>query len=220
MAPLPPPLPEGGLTFTYEPSVAALNISVKSFVAARPLIANAAASAIVFSRATGEDRVLLIQRAPHDSMPLLWEVPGGACDPEDETILHAVGRELWEEAGLKLKRVVRQVGPELALLGKRLWSKVTCEVEVEVEGGDSETTLPKVTLDPNEHVRFLWATEDECRSGKVAVLRSDGEKEIVDIRFTSKDQKAVILLGFKLRKQDGQHSMDKTEGTQSEEKLS
>ncbi|KAK4250618.1 hypothetical protein C7999DRAFT_11588 [Corynascus novoguineensis] len=152
MAPLPPPLPEGGLTFTYEPSVAALNISVKSFVAARPIIANAAASAIVFSRATGEDRVLLIQRAPHDSMPLLWEVPGGACDPEDETILHAVGRELWEEAGLKLKRVVRQVGPELALLGKNLWAKVTCEVEVEVEGGDSDTVLPKVTLDPNEHL--------------------------------------------------------------------
>ena len=38
-------------------------------------------------------------------MPLLWEVPGGACDFEDESLLHAVARELCEESGLRARRV-------------------------------------------------------------------------------------------------------------------
>ncbi|KAL2189129.1 hypothetical protein L209DRAFT_752342 [Thermothelomyces heterothallicus CBS 203.75] len=201
MAPPPRPLPEGGFKFTHEPSVSALNIPAKSFIAARPLISGAATGALVFSRATGEDRVLLIQRAAHDSMPLRWEVPGGACDEADETLLHGLARELWEETGLRLKRVVRQVGAEQVFLTSRglVVAKVTFEVDVEA----SETAaLPEVTLDPYEHMRFLWATEEECQLGRVAVPGSSGEKEVVDIRFTTQDQKEVILLGFKLRRQE------------------
>jgi 8-oxo-dGTP pyrophosphatase MutT (NUDIX family) len=52
-----------------------------------------------------EDRLLLMQRAASDSLPLLWEVPGGALDPEDPTVLHGAARELWEEAGLATKKV-------------------------------------------------------------------------------------------------------------------
>ncbi|KAL2182035.1 uncharacterized protein P884DRAFT_274471 [Thermothelomyces heterothallicus CBS 202.75] len=153
MAPPPRPLPEGGFKFTHEPSVSALNIPAKSFIAARPLISGAATGALVFSRATGEDRVLLIQRAAHDSMPLRWEVPGGACDEADETLLHGLARELWEETGLRLKRVVRQVGAEQVFLTSRglVVAKVTFEVDVEA----SETAaLPEVTLDPYEHMRL------------------------------------------------------------------
>jgi len=133
MAPAPRPLPEGGFNFTYQPSVADLNINARAFVSARPLIAAAATGALVFSRATGEDRVLLIQRAPHDSLPLLWEVPGGACDWEDESIFHGVARELWEEAGLKMTNVVRTVGKEEGFLMRNglAVAKTTFEVEVE-----------------------------------------------------------------------------------------
>ena len=207
---MPPPLPPGGIAFTHQPTVAALNIPAKAFVAAHPLIAGAATGALVFSRApAGEDRVLLIQRAPHDSMPLRWEIPGGACDWGDETMLHGLARELWEEAGLRLRSVVRQVGEERTFLTRRGLGvvKVVFEVEVETgtEAGSGEDVVPEVVpevvLDPNEHVRFLWATEDECRAGRVAVLGSSGESEGVDIEFTTADERAVILLGLQLRRE-------------------
>lgn len=78
--------------------------------------------------------------------------------------------------------------------------KVTFEVEVEVEGSEGEG-LPEVVLDPNEHVRFLWATEEECEAGRVAARGDTGEDEVAEIKFTTADQRAVILLGFKLRRE-------------------
>jgi 8-oxo-dGTP pyrophosphatase MutT (NUDIX family) len=232
MAREPPP---EGFTFTYSSSVAHFNVPSKAFLSTRPLIRGANTGALVFSRATvgpGEtvttnsknqqnapDRILLIQRAPHDSMPLRWEVPGGACDPEDPTMLHGLARELWEEVGLKLRRVVRQVGNEDVFLTRRglAVAKVTFEVEVETPppcvpsapgDGEGNTTqevlqerLPEVSLDPNEHVRFVWATEEECRQGKAVVLGASGEREEVNIEFTTKHQRQVVLLGFELRKQ-------------------
>lgn len=206
----PRPLPEGGFTFTHQPCVDALKVPAKVFLSTLPLISAAATGALVFSRATGEDRVLLIQRAAHDSWALRWEIPGGACDPEDETVLHGLARELWEEAGLRMKSVVRQVGKEEAFLTRRglAVAKVTLEVEVEtpppstLEGaGLQKEALPEVVLDPNEHVRFLWATEEECQLGRVTVLGDNGETEEVDVNFTTNHQRAVILLGFKLRRE-------------------
>lgn len=40
-------------------------------------------------------------RLASDEDPNKWEPPGGACDDDDESILHAATRELWEEAGLQ-----------------------------------------------------------------------------------------------------------------------
>ncbi|KAK4119625.1 hypothetical protein N657DRAFT_581245 [Parathielavia appendiculata] len=200
----PRPVPEGGLSFSHHPSVAALNIPAIDFASARKFISAAATGALVFSRATGEDRVLLIQRAAHDSMPLRWEIPGGAVDLEDETLLHGLARELWEEAGLRLKNVVRQVGEEHVFLTRRglAVAKVTFEVEVETPTAaeSEEEALPEVVIDPNEHARFLWATEEECRLGRVAIHGDTGENEVVEITFTTKAQREVIFLGFKLRR--------------------
>ncbi|KAK4153520.1 hypothetical protein C8A00DRAFT_43582 [Chaetomidium leptoderma] len=150
---VPRPLPKGGISFTHQPSVAAFNFPAKTFLSTRSLVSAAATGALVFSSATGEDRVLLIQRAAHDSMPLLWEIPGGACDPEDETVLHGVARELWEEAGLKMASVVRQVGGDYVFLTRKGLgvARVTFEVEVETQ----KEKLPDVVLDPNEHARPL-----------------------------------------------------------------
>ncbi|KAJ1323654.1 8-oxo-dGTP diphosphatase [Microdochium nivale] len=50
-------------------------------------------------------RVLLVQRAPHDSMPLKWEIPGGGSDDDDPSVLYACARELQEESGLRATRV-------------------------------------------------------------------------------------------------------------------
>ncbi|KAH6839416.1 hypothetical protein B0I37DRAFT_332097 [Chaetomium sp. MPI-CAGE-AT-0009] len=160
MAPAPRPLPEGGLTFTHQPAVSNLNITPRAFVSAQPLISSVATGALVFSKATAEDRVLLIQRAASDSMPLLWEVPGGACDWEDESVLHGLARELWEETGLRLRNVVRRVGKDDGFLTRAglAVAKVTFEVEVETpkptesEGGSEKEAVPEVSLDPNEHL--------------------------------------------------------------------
>lgn len=197
-------LPEGGFAFTWTPSVAALHKPMKELLSTRNLIKGMATGALVFSKATGTDRVLLIQRAAHDSMPLRWEIPGGACDAEDETLLHGLARELWEEAGLRLKNVLRQVGEDDHFFTRsgRVICKITFETEVEGVGGEvEEQTVPEVTLDPNEHARFLWASEEECRLGQVTVVGSGSEKETVDINFTAGAQKRVILKGFELRRE-------------------
>jgi 8-oxo-dGTP diphosphatase len=46
-------------------------------------------------------RALLVRRAAWDSMPGLWELPGGKIDGE-EPVLEALARELDEETGLML----------------------------------------------------------------------------------------------------------------------
>ncbi|KAK8063901.1 hypothetical protein PG996_008553 [Apiospora saccharicola] len=81
-----------------------------------------------------EDRILLVQRAAHDSMPLRWEVPGGACDDEDETVLHAVARELWEESGLRAAHIGPQVGEGRAFFTRRGRRMLKVEFLADVQG--------------------------------------------------------------------------------------
>ncbi|KAL6809543.1 NUDIX hydrolase domain-like protein [Trichoderma camerunense] len=138
-----------------------------------------------------EGKVLLIQRASHDSMPNRWEIPGGAADDSDPTILHGAARELWEETRLVAKRFVRPVpeGPEERDLRvfpnstKTLWlCRFSFEVEVE--------SASQVTLDANEHQDFVWASEDEVRAQKI------GDR---DIPITHESARSVILESFRLR---------------------
>ena len=146
-----------------------------------------ASGALVLDR---RDRVLLLQRASHDSMPNRWELPGGAVDAEDVTILHGVARELWEEAGLVVEVFDQQIGDghSFYLRDQRRCFKL--EFLVEVESTES------VTLDPNEHQRFVWASEGECRVGKVGT----GDAAL-GIEFTTRAQEETILEGFRLRKE-------------------
>ncbi|KAF7506559.1 hypothetical protein GJ744_011596 [Endocarpon pusillum] len=149
-----------------------------------------ATGAIVFSAS----RILLLQRAPGDSMANRWETPGGACDNKDQTILHAVARELWEETML----VARSVGP---LVGEgytfttrsgKMVRKLNFIVEVERrdDEGDGGSNF-EVRLRPEEHQGFVWATDEEVRACKV------GD---VEIRFTTPEQEAVVLDAFAVLK--------------------
>jgi 8-oxo-dGTP pyrophosphatase MutT (NUDIX family) len=143
-----------------------------------------AVGAFVFDDA---DRLLLVQRAAHDSWPLCWEIPGGAVDVEDESLLHGVARELWEEAGLRARRVGELVGDGTIFATTRGLRVCSYAFFVEVEDYD-------VKLDPNEHQAFLWVTEDEARAKKC------GDVHMV---YTTKDRENGIMEAFRMRREKG-----------------
>ncbi|POR38203.1 Uncharacterized protein TPAR_01588 [Tolypocladium paradoxum] len=186
--------------FTFDASVAGFNVPLKTYLASHPEFDAVATGALVTSRhESGSLQLLLIQRAAHDSMPSRWEVPGGACDLDDATLLHGLARELWEETGLVLRRVVGRVvgrGSGGALgrgaedgdvfFTRRALRVVKYSFLVDVE------QPPDIKLDANEHQRFLWATEEECRAGRA------GD---VDIKFTADPQKATIMEAFRAGKE-------------------
>ena len=141
-------------------------------------------------------KVLLLQRAAHDSMPLHWEIPGGAVDEEDESILHGLAREIWEESGLLVTRVVRVVGAGQTFTSSKGKRVIKYSFEVEVErpaGGD----LPRVTIDPEEHADYAWVSEEECRGHRLDASGA-GIGGTAALNFTSPDQEQVILEGFRL----------------------
>lgn len=200
----PPPTPP--LVFTSDVSLSAYTVSLRTYLDAHPELDAVAVGAVVFSAFptqpadTARDHVLLIQRAAHDSMPLRWEVPGGACDPEDKSILHGLGRELWEESGLILTAVRAQIGGVRVFFTRRNLrvGKFTFEAKIQhvqaARDGNAAGTepFPAVTLDPNEHQAYLWATEDECRAHR---------KGSVELVFTTKEEEEAILEAFRVRRE-------------------
>lgn len=74
---------------------------------------------------------------------------------------------------------------------------LTCKFWFVVDaGGDPEG---RVVLNPKEHVRHLWATEDEVREKRIAP-RDGGDGDGERLVFTSRNQWEVILEAFKLWK--------------------
>ena len=170
---------------------------------------------------TPETRLLLVQRSSRDSLPDLWEVPGGSSDRRDPTILHSVARELFEETGLRLNRFVRQVGDGIVFetgpeSNKKRCLKLSFEVEVseipstsqdhlhgqydtarlEDNGGIAGQVLDSIsiTLHPAEHQKFAWATEEDIKnSDPNRALQNGGPYEI----FTE-DQRLLMLQAFEL----------------------
>lgn len=137
-------------------------------------------------------RVLLIQRASHDSMPNRWEIPGGAVDDDDATILHGAARELREEAGLVATRFKYTVseGADIAptqvfsnRAGTRTFRRIVFVADVESCG--------QVKLDPNEHQAFVWASEDVVRNEKM------GDR---DLPITHPSMRLLILEAFRLKR--------------------
>ncbi|KAL1880022.1 hypothetical protein Daus18300_001385 [Diaporthe australafricana] len=206
MAPPPPP----PANFTFAPSLSAYNVLIHDYLSklnetATPKLEGLATGAVIFSThhhhpAGQPDRVLLIQRASHDSMPNRWEIPGGAVDA-DETVLGGLAREVWEESALVVRRVTATVwagegeeggegdagaGAVFRTTRGRFVYKLTFVAEVE----DSAA----VALDPDEHQDFLWATEEECRAGRVE--RSAEGKGLTELVFTTKAQEESIMRAF------------------------
>ena len=148
------------------------------------------ASTCVFDPA---NRLLLVQRSATDGWPLMWEIPGGTVDPTDETVLHAAARELAEEAGLTATRFVACVDDFGDGRAPHVWKDdnpdkdwVWCRLAfvVEVQG------IEGVVLDEKEHRDFVWASEDEVRSGRA------GEREL---KFVTPQMREILLTSFRVK---------------------
>lgn len=128
--------------------------------------------------------MLLLQRAETDSYPGYWEGPGGLCDPPSESILAGTAREVREESGLRVCRVVDLVSEDEWVRVKpdrvKRVAKFTFLVEVEEAQVGVEKWENAVVLDPEEHQKYVWATEAQVR--KAIDARGEGEFQFLDIQ--------------------------------------
>ncbi|KAI0880788.1 NUDIX hydrolase domain-like protein [Annulohypoxylon maeteangense] len=174
--------PSAPTNFAFSPSSASYNLSMREYLIAHPDFNGIAVGAFVFNP---EGKLLLVQRAAHDSMPSLWEIPGGSCDFEDESLLHGVARELWEESGLCANFIGPLIGGREVFFIRETRRMCKFSFLVEVDGYE-------VKLDPNEHQAFLWVTEEEAQSGVC------GD---VEFKYTFREQRQSVLKAFQSRKE-------------------
>ena len=112
-------------------------------------------------------RLLVLQRAstlPINQHPAKWDFPGGRFETSDNSIFDAVAREIWEETGCHLSRILEFAGintwvkgPEY---GSRKWGKFVFLAEVaELEDADELDKVP-ISLADDEHRAYSWVTEE------------------------------------------------------------
>jgi 8-oxo-dGTP pyrophosphatase MutT (NUDIX family) len=188
--------------FTSDPSTSSFAVSAQTYLSNHPsaYYQYIATGALVFDRSSPSSsppgpRILLIQRAEGDSMPGRWEIPGGGCDDDDASILHAVARELWEEAGLQAARVGPLVGTPHVFVSRS--GKLVGKFNFLVEAAGEPTADGRwdVTLDPVEHQRFVWASEEEVRARRAV----GGD---VELSFTARHLEETVLEAFRLRREE------------------
>ncbi|KAK1992113.1 NUDIX domain-containing protein [Colletotrichum falcatum] len=194
-------------SLAYALSLESYNLPMRAWLAANDegkKLDGIATSALVFDR---RGRVLLLQRAAHDSMPLRWEAPGGAVDDADPSLFAACARELREETGLEAVRVVRVVSEGAGMepgsfltnrTGTRVMRRFAFEVEIAEppKGSDDDDGCNgemAVRTDPEEHADHVWASEEEVVAERV------GEK---DIPITNAQMANLILDGFRRRREE------------------
>jgi len=99
-----------------------------------------------------DGRVLLQQRAPHRSMPGLWEFPGGKVEA-GETPEVALARELEEELGVRVEPAALQ---PLAFASDTLGDRHLVLLLYATHTWDEEP-------EPLDASALRWATADEMR---------------------------------------------------------
>jgi 8-oxo-dGTP pyrophosphatase MutT (NUDIX family) len=96
-----------------------------------------------------EGRVLVQRRSAERKLfPGLWDIPGGHVEP-DETPLEALAREVYEETGWRVTRIVAELG-EWRWRGDDGVERRETDYVVEVKGD-----LSAPNLDPG-YVEYAW----------------------------------------------------------------
>ncbi|MFJ2770452.1 NUDIX hydrolase [Streptomyces sp. NPDC087300] len=100
------------------------------------------------------DRIFVQRRSPGRRLfPDCWDVVGGAVE-DGEALLDALGREIAEETGWRLRRVLARVAhEEWTADGVR---HIESDYVVEVEGN-----LAVPALERDKHTEFAWIAADE-----------------------------------------------------------
>lgn len=116
-------------------------------------------------------RAFVHRRGPDRTLfPNYWDIPGGHVEP-GEAPLEALSREVEEETGWRLRRVIAELG-ETRWTGDDGVPRRELDFLVEVEGD-----LDAPRLEWPDHVEFAWVGPDE-----VASLADSGAPPDADIR--------------------------------------
>ncbi|PPQ76197.1 hypothetical protein CVT26_009094 [Gymnopilus dilepis] len=103
-------------------------------------------------------KLLILQRAEtEDVYPLMYEIPGGGCEPEDSSLIATVIRETAEETGLKVHRITG-IFPGFEYETSKS-KAIQFNFMAEVETGTD------VQLNPCEHCAFAWIDVSDDLSG-------------------------------------------------------
>ena len=117
-----------------------------------------AIGAAIFQEPEPEKRtILLLKRAERETaFPNAWELPGGRVEETDETIAHAVKREVFEETSLNVANIIGEVEPMYWELKPH--SNVQLNYVVTVQPGGT------VKPNPEEHSGWRWMKLEELNS--------------------------------------------------------
>ena len=117
-------------------------------------------------------RAFVHRRGPNRSLfPNCWDIPGGHVEP-GETPLEALRREVEEETGWRLRRVIAELG-EMQWTGNDGVPRRELDYLIEVDGD-----LDAPRLERPDHVEFTWVGLDE-----VDRLMEDRTPADADIRY-------------------------------------
>ncbi|KAL0489380.1 nucleoside diphosphate-linked moiety X motif [Acrasis kona] len=158
--------------FTFEELISEFNHPVETYRANHTLKPDIIIGGAIVYRIQQVPQVLVVQRAENDSYPNKWEVPGGCVDVDDTTVVHGAIRELFEETGLKAKKVLHVLTPRLfeGNDGKR-FLKLTFLVDTH--------DCSCVVLDPKEHQAFEWISRVEVENQRPKFVHQDLVEEIL-----------------------------------------
>ena len=156
----------------HSPSLSTYAIHTSSYLSQHPQLDCLAACGFIFT-STSPRKLLLIQRAVKEpAFPNLWECPSGGVESSDTSILHALAREIKEEVGLIVSKVVKEItlkgGENYEFKRKRKGKcRQICFI-IEVESSDD------VKLNPVEHQTFEWCDKQDVE-GLELTTREVGE---------------------------------------------
>lgn len=139
------------------------------------------ACAFLYKIENGEPKVFLAKRAlTKKFLPGVYELPGGHVDYGEE-LQDGLRRELREELGIEV-----EVGEVVDVFTYTNHIKKCQSIEV-VYFAQLTSPEPTITLHPEDHSEFVWATENELLPLVRATGRDETDKEL-----------QVVQKGFRL----------------------
>lgn len=122
-----------------------------------------------------DDKVLLLKRSDHESMPGLWELPGGKAEC-DEPIDETVRREVEEETGLCVTKTVF-----LSSFRYTIGRSGTAVHVLQLNFRARVTTPDVIRLSP-EHCHWKFVEADDLREVRVSTETKQVVHRVLRVR--------------------------------------